>query len=316
MAQTPERYLIIGGTTKGATTSLFFYLKDHPEVCTSSIKEARYWLDADYPLQSKNRYVPGQPHDYGQYFTQAKAGEHVGVEATPDYLYSPATANYVQENLSDVKMLFTLREPISRLVSWYRFAQQNGDLDKEVSLESYIERMLALGEPSKDTPQYLRALEQGRYHHYLQHYMATLGKEQVGVVYYEDLKPNPTGVMRSIAELAGIDAAFYDTYQFEVKNETKNLKNPKVHQAYKRFRFVVRNVTHKYPVIHRQLQRLRRGFEPLYMKLNEEKAKTPSLGISEALQARLVNYYAADVAALHHDYPVSAAWQTLYTLEA
>ena len=47
------RYLIIGGTTKAGTTSLHAYLSDHPQVCASSIKETRFFLDRDYPLEAK-----------------------------------------------------------------------------------------------------------------------------------------------------------------------------------------------------------------------------------------------------------------------
>ena len=54
-----HHYIIIGGTTKAATTSLYFYLADHPNVCASNIKETRFFLDADYPLPVKYRLEDG-----------------------------------------------------------------------------------------------------------------------------------------------------------------------------------------------------------------------------------------------------------------
>ena len=54
------RYLIIGGTTKAATTSLFIYLADHPSICAATYKETRFFLSSDYPLPSKYRYREDQ----------------------------------------------------------------------------------------------------------------------------------------------------------------------------------------------------------------------------------------------------------------
>jgi len=84
------RYLIIGGTTKAGTTSLHAYLNDHPQVCASSIKETRFFLDRDYPLEAKYRSDDGLEY-YEEYFAHRGAAA-VRVEATPDYLYSPGTA--------------------------------------------------------------------------------------------------------------------------------------------------------------------------------------------------------------------------------
>ena len=40
-------YLIVGGTTKAATTSLFSYLANHPATCAATYKETRFFLSTD-----------------------------------------------------------------------------------------------------------------------------------------------------------------------------------------------------------------------------------------------------------------------------
>lgn len=77
-----HRYLIIAGTTKAATTSLFNYLADHPEICASNVKETRFFLDADYPLPAKYRFEDGLDK-YELYFVHCSAS-HIRMEATPD----------------------------------------------------------------------------------------------------------------------------------------------------------------------------------------------------------------------------------------
>ena len=118
-----HRYLIIGGATKAGTTSLYFYLADHPEICASNLKETRFFLDAEYPLPAKYRLEDGLDK-YEKYFNHCQK-QSLRLEATPDYLYSPDTPQKIKHSLPNVKMFFILREPIDRLTSWYRFAKVN-----------------------------------------------------------------------------------------------------------------------------------------------------------------------------------------------
>jgi hypothetical protein len=40
-----HKYIIIGGSTKCATTSVFAYLASHPDIASSKVKESRFFLD-------------------------------------------------------------------------------------------------------------------------------------------------------------------------------------------------------------------------------------------------------------------------------
>jgi len=50
-----KRFLIIAGQPKAGTTSLFDWMAQHPEITPSRLKETRFFLDPDYPL---NRPLP------------------------------------------------------------------------------------------------------------------------------------------------------------------------------------------------------------------------------------------------------------------
>ena len=45
-----QKNVIIAGSTKCGTTSLFEYLKAHPQICASVIKETRFFWEGDYDL--------------------------------------------------------------------------------------------------------------------------------------------------------------------------------------------------------------------------------------------------------------------------
>src|SRR5882762_395725 len=214
------RYLIIGGTTKAGTTSLHAYLNDHPQVCASSIKETRFFLDRDYPLEAKYRSDDGLEY-YEEYFAHRGAAA-VRVEATPDYLYSPGTPVRLAAALPRAAVVFSLREPVARLVSWFRFARQSNRLPAGESFDEYVTRQFEGALPA-NPPQQLRALEQGRYAGYVRRFRDVLGAERVLVTYHEDLATDPRQVMRAICRFAELDGTLYDGYRFTAKNRTMDL---------------------------------------------------------------------------------------------
>ena len=46
-------FLVMVGTYRSGTTSLFRYLSDHPQVAPSSLKETGYFLPVDEPAPSR-----------------------------------------------------------------------------------------------------------------------------------------------------------------------------------------------------------------------------------------------------------------------
>lgn len=301
------KYLIIGGTTKAATTSLFSYLADHPDICAASYKETRFFLSKDYPLPSKYRFN-GDAEEYNNLFTDCHENQ-IRLESTPDYLYCSIALDRISKLLTNAKLIFSLREPISRLISWYRFAIQIGRLPKTLSIDEYVERLFEISDgklnyektqkidadsnDNLDDAQFMQVLPQGRYSDYLKNFLDRMGKERIHTIFYEDLSKNPLEVLKALCDFTEIDSTFFDDYTFKVTNRTETMRNPDFHQKYRSFRFQVRRWTHNKPVIHNTLRAMRRGFEPLYLKLNTRSAE--SVTLSDETQKRLVDYYSPDV---------------------
>lgn len=283
-------YLIIGGTTKAATTSLFAYLGAHPHVCMSNMKETRFFLDQDYPLYSKYRLEDGA-EKYTEFFNQSHPTTRLWVEATPDYLYSKGSPAKIQRTLTNVRLVFILREPKARVVSWYRFARQNNQLPETMSLDEYVIRQLsAKNEDMDKLDQHMRAVEQGRYALYLRPYFETFGKERVVVVFMEELARDPKKVLQELCDFVDIDPIFYDSYKFDIYNLTENLKNTTVHGYYKRMLFYLHPKVHNRPAVKSFLRGIRHIIEPVYLNLNR---RPPFPGIEIPLQVvtALHSYY-------------------------
>ena len=80
-------YLVIGGVPKAGTTSLFAWLSMHPDVCASSLKETRFFLDASSPLPSAKRFTGENLQEYGRFFRDCpKEFTGIRIDTTPDYL--------------------------------------------------------------------------------------------------------------------------------------------------------------------------------------------------------------------------------------
>lgn len=285
------QYLIVGGTTKAATTSLYTYLADHPGICAATYKETRFFLSTDYPLPSKYRYK-GDVEAYNRLFPNADE-KRVRVESTPDYLYCDKARERIAASLPHAKLAFSLREPISRLISWYRFGKQIGKLPETLSFDAYVDLLFA---PGQQEEQYLQTLQQGCYTTYLEPYFNLFGPARIHILFYEELAAHPLNVMTDLCNFVGIDADFYEDYAFKVTNRSENMRNSELHRKYRDFRFRLRQWTHNKPIIHTPLRTIRKTIEPLYLRLNTQPDKT--IQISEETQRRLTDYYKSDLHAL------------------
>ncbi len=288
-------YLIVGGTTKAATTSLFTYLTDHPAICAATYKETRFFLSNDYPLPSKYRYT-GDAEEYTHLFPNCDETQ-LRMESTPDYLYCEKALERIAAFLPQAKLVFSLREPISRLMSWYRFAKQIGKLPETLSFDAYVELLFtALDGNAANEEQHLQTLHQGCYAIYLERYFNQFGPTRIHVLFYEELAAQPVRVMADLSDFAGVDAGFYRDYAFKVTNRTEKMRNSGLHRKYRDFRFRLRQWTHDKPSIHKPLRTIRRTIEPLYLRLNTQVDE--KIQISEETRHRLVDYYQCDIEAL------------------
>ncbi|WP_461516597.1 sulfotransferase family protein [Porticoccus sp.] len=281
-----KEFLIIAGAPRCGTTSLFNYLSSHPEINAATTKEVRFFLDEGYPLPSACRFEMGLS-EYARYFPGWKAcDDKVLMEASPDYLFSQ-TALRIRERLPNARLVFILRDPKERLASYYRYAMQRGFLEQTATFKDYVERQL-MSEVRTDTPLHLRALEQGRYEHYLRPFREQMG-DQLLVIDFERLRQKPEEVMMDVASFTGIDSHYYENYPFTVENDSHNLRFMKIDQTY---RYVRRRLQRVIP----QGSRLRIVAKWMNRKvikkaLKHNRASMADVLISSELNKRLNDYY-------------------------
>lgn len=154
--------LIIAGQPKAGSTSVYDWLSCHPAFRPSRIKEARFFLDADYPIPSGVRFDGTNLDRYPDLFN--KTDGDILLDASPDYMYCQNFAE-VARLLPKAKLVLLQRDPVERLVSWYRYAAQRGFLGHGATFEQFMDAQVSpLDHP--DAPVWQRALDQNRFDHY------------------------------------------------------------------------------------------------------------------------------------------------------
>lgn len=257
------RYLIVGGAGKAGTTSLFYYLKAHPEVCAATVKETGFFLDPDFPASVVVSFREG-PERFAEFFPD-KRKSLLRIEATPSYLHSPGTARRIWELLPESKVLFSLREPISFVVSTFRFLKQIGAIPTNVSFAEYVkEQFRRLDTPG--TRLNMLTVHMCRYSLYLEPYVELFGWDGVKVIFYEDLVKSPAVVLKDICTFAGVDPGFYDDFRFRVHNQTGVALHPWAIRILGTLRDKMNRWTYRAPRIHELLRVMGYGIERVLTK--------------------------------------------------
>ncbi|WP_277679720.1 sulfotransferase domain-containing protein [Gracilibacillus dipsosauri] len=230
---TKIKYVIIGGISKAGTTSLFEYLVNHPQVSGSSIKQTNFFLDKD--LQCKLKLKSLYDYNVGleaflKFFPFAKENT-LRVEATPDYLYSPNTPKRLREffDLYPGKVVFILRDPVTRFTSFFYYGKQQGLIPQEMSLLDFYQESKSYME---DFNPCLMAYKTGFYCKHINKYLETLGTDRVLVLCFEDMKRNPHEFMSTLSTNLSIDSSFYATYNFQIKNSTTQVRSQYLGEIY------------------------------------------------------------------------------------
>ncbi len=303
MNPAPTKHLIIAGVTRAGTTSLFKYLGDHPGVRASTIKETRFFLASD-ELKRLHHFEQG-PEAYNRFFPDCPA-DAVRLEATPDYLYCPAAAERIANTLPGACVVVILRDPIARLISWRRYAIQNGLLDPNTSLADYIQTQFDADTANEHPrlpghpPQHLRSLREGRYAQYLAPWVESFGRSRLIVCNYRDLIDTPADVTRQICDSIGIDPAFYDGYTFDIHNESRCVRWPRLHAAYRSLIWRIKPHIHDKPAARAALRKLRRSTDTALGRTGDtvESSPDPAGELTDPDRRRLEDYYGQEPAAL------------------
>jgi len=201
---------VVVGAAKSGTTSLYHYLRQHPQVYLPERKELHYFT---FDCMRKNSRGPGDAdvlrhfcatrEEYEAHYAEADATA-IGDVSPSYFFYDEVASQRIREELGDVRIIILLRDPIEKAFSQYmHLVRDNREtLDFHAALEAEAERARC------GYAALWRYLESSLYADRVARYLGTFGPDRVRVELFQDFVESPERVIRRLFEFLGIDPDF------------------------------------------------------------------------------------------------------------
>jgi hypothetical protein len=216
------------GAGKTGTTSLFHYLRQHPLIYMSPIKEPSYFasevraenLDASFlkNLKRMSRNLPAvlnqatplsmewlvsEWKDYLRLFQDVRGETAIG-EASAAYLWSETAATRIAERVPDARIVMILRDPSERAFSQYLHQLSSG-----LTRSTFREHLeVCRGSPSGKLSVHYPLLEVGLYYEQVRRYLNNFARSNIQIFWYEEAWRDPHRLLSDLFRFLGVDASF------------------------------------------------------------------------------------------------------------
>jgi Sulfotransferase family len=204
---------LVLGTAKAGTSSLYVYLRQHPQVFLSPTTELNFFAhegrDLNFSGPGDVEYIRSDSlvATYDEYCKQFLhvSGETAVGEISTHNLYSAQAPAVIKRYLPDVKMIAMLRHPVDRAFSAFSHMVRDGreeTKDFRMALAREPERIRSNWEPL------WHYKSMGFYGNQLSRYFDTFDRNQIRVYVYDDFVARPLEVVQDIFGFIGVDRSF------------------------------------------------------------------------------------------------------------
>ncbi len=174
---------IIIGPGRSGTSWMYEILLEHPEVCMASgTKETHFF----------NEHYQKGPDWYFKFFRNCSGTKAIG-EISNLYFYDEDVPERIHNLLPDIQLITCLRNPLDRMASAYLYRKRAGEV--EGSFEEALNK-----QPNLLTDNY--------YYSKLKNYLRYFKREQISILFYEELRKNPANFARKLYKAIGAEPGF------------------------------------------------------------------------------------------------------------
>jgi hypothetical protein len=203
---------LILGAPKAGTTSLAAWLGAHRDVFVPPQKELHFFSRED-------RWSQG-PEWYAAAFDGAGKRRLAG-EATPTYLDDEPTAGRLASLVPGARLIALLREPVDRAWSHHCY-----DRDLDIDTTPFEQIVATAGRPDEH-----RYVWQGRYVRHLERYAALVPRDQLLVLWFDDLRDHPLETWREVCRFLDLEPEPVPAAVGSVHNRHYTVRWPWVRRA-------------------------------------------------------------------------------------
>ena len=225
----PNFFII--GAAKAGTTSLYEYLKQHPDIYFSPVKEPNYFstdiqvahfsntykkntfLDTEKYFSKKN-LEPLQltfvrkPEHYRRLFENVSGEKAVG-EASTSYLYSSVAAENIKMYNPRARIVAILRNPMERAISHHQMALRYGHT--RLGFRQAIETDMNKNPKGWGISELY--IELGLYYQQLKRYFDQFPADNIKVLLLDDFKEDPQRTVKECQRFLGVKEISPNAYE-------------------------------------------------------------------------------------------------------
>jgi hypothetical protein len=200
----------IAGAPRCGTTSLAQFMRAHPDICFSRIKEPHFFSRFDLSALPDDELRLTVTAAYLRRFFRRTGQEAVVAEGSVSYLYAAERMRPLLRLWPNAKFIVMLRDPLELLPSLHRRLLYLGDETINDFAEAWrLNGARAAGRKIPRTcvdPRMLRYDEVGRLGNYLSEFLKVVGRNRCLVILHEDFATDPAAVYRRVQHFIGVRA--------------------------------------------------------------------------------------------------------------
>jgi len=221
--------LIGCGAGKSGTTSLYYYLSQHPQIFMAAAKELHFF---------SRHYSEGLSW-YESFFNGSENLPVIG-EFSTSYMLDKAVPERIASLIPNAKLLFILRNPIERAYSNYWFSISIGTQDRSQSFSDAIRTKSGFN----------RYVYSGYYYQHLTRFIHHLSSSQIYVIITEEFKLDPIRQMSMCYDFLNVDKTFQPNVeqQYNVTLTTRNYLLGKIFASWVNRKQQIKPLLKRFPI--------------------------------------------------------------------
>jgi len=209
-AHSPTDFAFIVGAPRCGTTSLASYLRQHPNVCFSSVKEPMFFAQHDLRGLDDEALRRRVQDDYlKRFFDHCGSSETLRAEGSVTYLYVAEQLQPILRLWPNARFIVALRDPLAMLPSLHARLLYTGDeniKDFKKAWAKIPERAAGRSIPrSAIDPRFLRYDEAGALGSRVKQLFDAVGRERCHVVLFDELVADPKGTYDALCAFLGLE---------------------------------------------------------------------------------------------------------------
>lgn len=201
-------FLIVGAARSG-TTSVFHYLKEHPDIYMCPIKEPKFFSAQFLKLPQNGPGDDGDAertirnlNDYKQLFAKSRHEKAIGEASVDNLYYHREAISHIKRHLGDPQIIMLLRNPVERTYSQYMLFRELGRecLDFEDALKAEEKRK------AENWSFFYHYSGVSFYYDAVKDYSGNFSR--VKVYLYDDLEKDALALVRDLFGFLGVNGTF------------------------------------------------------------------------------------------------------------